>query len=307
MGYLYLVLSGILFGGVVFFGKVLYNMGASTMEVMLYSNLLSGLVVAVWAWKYRRELARVPLKAKMMLTFSVFLVDAAQYIPLFLDVSVTLVVLLMYLQPIWTILIERFYYKVKIAAREWLMVFLMIFGLVVLIDPFHHLDYSRLGVSIAVAGGIGLSLWLFVTRYFSAGGVRPAVTYMAVCFYGMIPLAFLYIALLPVVQNPQFMALRFDFGAELWAAFVFYAAVILALPNLLLYANSKAVAPEVEGMILLLEPVTGITLDVLFLNTALTWNIILGGAIILGANMFIILNNSRRKSPRKIESGGATG
>ena len=41
MSYLYLVMSGILFGGVVFGAKVLYLMGASLFEVLFYPNLIS--------------------------------------------------------------------------------------------------------------------------------------------------------------------------------------------------------------------------------------------------------------------------
>ena len=46
MSYLYLVMSGILFGGVVFGAKVLYLMGASLFEVLFYPNLISVLPAA---------------------------------------------------------------------------------------------------------------------------------------------------------------------------------------------------------------------------------------------------------------------
>lgn len=41
MVYLYLALSGILDGGVIFGAKVLSNLGASLFELMIYPNLLS--------------------------------------------------------------------------------------------------------------------------------------------------------------------------------------------------------------------------------------------------------------------------
>lgn len=298
MSYLYLVISGILFGGIVFFGKVLSNMGASTMEVMLYSNFLSGLFIAFFVWKSRYQLKNISFSVKALLTVSVLMINAGQYIPLFLNVSVTLVVLLLYIQPVWTILIERFYFKQIVSRSEWLMVGLMIVGLVILIDPFHHLKYSKLGFLIAILGGIGLSLWVFCTRYFIAKNVKPAVTYVAVCFYASFAIFLLYLGLKPFITNPGFIDLSLDLPAKVWGAFVFYALVILALPNILLYANSKAVPAEVEGMILLLEPVTGIFLDVTFFHMALTWNIILGGLIILGANIYVIVMN-KKKAPRQ--------
>ena len=51
MSYLYLVMSGILFGGVVFGAKVLYLMGASLFEVLFYPNLIS--VLLVWGFARR--------------------------------------------------------------------------------------------------------------------------------------------------------------------------------------------------------------------------------------------------------------
>lgn len=45
-------------------------------------------------------------------------------------------------------------------------------------------------------------------------------------------------------------------------------------------------------MILLLEPVTGILLDVVFLGQQLTWNIVVGGLIILTANLLLLRHTS---------------
>ena len=70
--------------------------------------------------------------------------------------------------------------------------------------------------------------------------------------------------------------------------------IIFTLPNLLLYKANGAVSAVTIGMILLLEPVTGIVLDVVFLNSPLTANIIIGGLIILGANILLIREKQSR-------------
>lgn len=48
-------------------------------------------------------------------------------------------------------------------------------------------------------------------------------------------------------------------------------------------------------MIMLLEPVTGICLDVAFLHVGLTWNIIVGGLIIIAANAVLITGQIRKR------------
>ena len=72
-------------------------------------------------------------------------------------------------------------------------------------------------------------------------------------------------------------------------AFIFYSMIIFTLPNLLLYKASASIPAVTIGMVLLLEPVTAVILDVLFFKSPLTLNIILGGLLILGANIYLIL------------------
>ena len=66
MVYLYLALSGILDGGVIFGAKVLSNLGASLFELMIYPNLLSVLFIAYFARCDLHKLWRIPLKMKFL-------------------------------------------------------------------------------------------------------------------------------------------------------------------------------------------------------------------------------------------------
>ena len=79
--------------------------------------------------------------------------------------------------------------------------------------------------------------------------------------------------------------------AGYWTAFLFYSLAFFVLPNILVFRHNKNVPAAVTGMILMLEPVSGVILDVLFLHTALTWNILLGGGMILIANTVLILTS----------------
>ena len=101
MVYLYLALSGILDGGVIFGAKVLSNLGASLFELMIYPNLLSVLFIAYFARCDLHKLWRIPLKMKFLFAAALFFITLGQYTPIFLKIPVTLVVLLIYLQPVW--------------------------------------------------------------------------------------------------------------------------------------------------------------------------------------------------------------
>ena len=255
MAYLGLVLSGILYGGVVFFAKILSELGADLWEIILYTSFL---VVVLTAFMARHDIRLVfgqSLKFKLLLVASMLLVNIGQYAPLYMGVSVTLVVLLLYLQPVWTALIERFYFRRPVSLQSWGLLFCMLIGLLFLINPVGELSYSWSGIVWALLGGIGLSMRL----------------------------------MFPETAELQ---LGLNLSGRLWAAFLGYVVVILTLPNILLYRNNRKIPANVIGMILLLEPVTGILLDVVFLGQQLTWNIVVGGLIILTANLLLIRHTS---------------
>lgn len=83
-------------------------MGASLFEVLFYPNLIS--VLLVWGFARRDfvKIFKMPWRITAVYVLSVTAIVFGQAAPLFLDVPVTLVVLLIYLQPVWTILIVRF-------------------------------------------------------------------------------------------------------------------------------------------------------------------------------------------------------
>ena len=296
MPYFYLVIAGILFGGVVFGAKILSLMGASLFEVMFYPNMLAALAVTWSARKDFKKVLGMPWKVTFLFLLGVSAITLGEYAPLFLQIPVTLVVLLIYLQPVWTILIERIFFKHRQSLADWLLVISMIFGLVLLINPFEDSRFSMAGMLLALFGGIGLSVWIIITKYYSRQGVSPAGTFWAASIYSALPVLLFYFLVQSSATDIPALQMRFIMPDKLWLAFILYTLVICVLPNLLVFANNKNVSASVIGMILLLEPVTGILLDVMFLHVHLTWNIILGGLIIITANVIMIkIQNERKK------------
>lgn len=295
MSYLYLVISGILFGGVVFGAKVLYLMGASLFEVLFYPNLIS--VILVWGFARRDfvKIFKMPWRITAVYVLSTTAIIFGQAAPLFLDVPVTLVVLLIYIQPVWTILIVHFWFKRKQNARNWFLVGSMIIGLLLLINPFGRVSFSWPGITLALIAGIGLSVWLIVTKYYTRQGISPAGTLWAECLYSLLSVMLFYILAASWGSSNQILQLRFAMPEKLWTAFIFYGAFVYVLPNLFLFAGNKDVPAATIGMIMLLEPVTGICLDVIFLHISLTWNIIAGGLIIIAANAVLITGQIRKR------------
>lgn len=300
MNYLYLVISGILFGGVVFGGKVLSNMGASLFEIMLYPNIIPAVLIFYFARKDVSHLFSLPLRFTLLLMAAMFFITVGQYAPLFFNIPVTLVVLLLYLQPVWTVLIDKFYYHHQTDWREWLLVISMMIGLVILINPFSEVSFSAGGIILALLGGLGISVWVFATKFLSQQEISPWGTFWICCVYSVVPVVLLYAGLEAYgYGDKSLVAFSDTISGKLWLAFIFYSLIIVTLPNVLVYYHNKTIPAPQIGMILLLEPLTGIILDVVFLNMQLTWNIVVGGLIILIANLIMIfLPKSIKVNPK---------
>lgn len=239
MAYLGLVLSGILYGGVVFFAKILSELGADLWEIILYTSFL---VVVLTAFMARHDIRLVfgqSLKFKLLLVASMLLVNIGQYAPLYMGVSVTLVVLLLYLQPVWTALIERFYFRRPVSLQSWGLLFCMLIGLLFLINPVGELSYSWSGIVWALLGGIGLSLWILTTQAMSRKGISPWGTFWACYWYTLLPCSLLYLAMRLMFPETAELQLGLNLSGRLWAAFLGYVVVILTLPNILLYRNNR--------------------------------------------------------------------
>lgn len=295
MAYFYLIISGILFGGVVFGGKVLSNMGASLFEIMLYPNLIAGLATLYLARHDFKKVFQIPWKISLLFVITMLAINLGEYAPIFLNIPVSLIVLIVYLQPLWTILIMHFFFHHKQTKLDWVLVFAMLAGMVILIDPFHDVQFSPLGLFLALIAGMGLSVWLILTKYYTQQGISPYGTFFAVNLYTVIPLTLTYFVFRAFTYNPSLEAMTLHFSPLLWGAFLVYSLIIYTLPNLLIYMNNKNVPATAIGMILLLEPVTGVFLDVTFLGVPLTWNILVGGLIILGANALLVWEKNARK------------
>jgi len=88
-----------------------------------------------------------------------------------------------------------------------------------------------------------------------------------------------------LTQDPVLIALRTDLSVESWSLLVLFAMTAEILPVIALFKGSQTVEASISGIILLLEPISAALLAIMFLHEQLTGNILLGGLLILIANV----------------------
>lgn len=99
-----------------------------------------------------------------------------------------------------------------------------------------------------------------------------------------------YPVLLTFTKSPSIVHFSFNLALPIWFGLILFSLFLEVISHILYYKGTKKVPTVDAGIILLLEPVVGSLLAAIFLNQALTTNIIIGGILILIANYLIIKN-----------------
>lgn len=292
VNYLYLIISGVLFGGVIFGGKILTNYGLSWLELLTIPNLM---ICALFLFPLCREFKAVSKIKKTTISLymaSITVIQIGQFTPLFMGVSVSMVAIFLYTQPLWTILINKFILKNKLKLYEDIVAGLVLLGMVVLINPFEDFSVSILGSILAVCGGVGLAVWVIAGTSMARAEISKASVMFIGSFAASVPFFIAYPLLDKMLLDKSLLDFSLNFSSEVWMVIIAYVLLAQLISLWLFYKGAEKVPSIHSGLILLLEPLFAVLLDVVFLDTKLTANIIIGGAIIIGANAYLVLKNS---------------
>ncbi|MDR1693613.1 MAG: DMT family transporter [Lactobacillaceae bacterium] len=291
--YIYVFISAVLFGFLVFGGGMMGKYGFSLIEVLIIPNTVIFFFLLWFVRKDLKSFFRVPLWISIFYPINCILEQIGQLAPLFVGVSVSLVVFLLYTQPIWTILISSTFLKQKFTKTEAVVTVSVITGLVILLAPWREMTYSVLGVILALIGGLCMSGWVIIGAYYTRNNIKPVTTTFFTNLYTSLPFILAYPFLLKLAPAPEISGFSFDRSIVMMICVIIYSLTVFVAAPMFFYKGSRKVNDIHLGLILLIEPVVGVALDVVFLGTTFTWNIAAGGALILFANMCLILKTTK--------------
>lgn len=294
--YLYVCFTGIVSGLIVFSASIFSKMGFSLYEISIFPTLpilLLLLPFILLKKDCRMRVGMLPLLILMGFVLSV--ITLSQYCPVLLGVPVSVVVFLLYTQPLWTIIIAKLFLKEKLSKTKLLAAAIVLVGMIVLINPFNEsFRVNLVGILIALLGGISLSGWVVVGSVLSKKGNNIMNTE----FWGGLFAVILMLLSLPLlslfVKDATITDLSFGHNWLSLAILFAYGVVVLLLTHLSYFEGAKKVPAIDAGIILLLEPVVGTLLSVAYLKQAITANILIGGILILIAN-YLVIRAAREK------------
>ena len=290
-----MVLGSALYGGITVGGRVLAQRGFSLLEISITGGLFGALFLAPFLW--RNPAWRIQRRDwTLFIAFGVMgtLLQITQFLSVVLGVPIAILALLLYTQPIWTVLLGRLWLAEPITWRKLAALVLAAIGLVVLLAPTGSSgEHSIVGLASAAIAGLMISLWVIFGRMSALRGNHPVTTtfgYQASTTVGLLAVGGAMMFIAPAAPMWRLEPTTFALN---WGVVVVYTLAANVAPNLLVMWGMARVEASIAGVLLLLEPLAAAALAWMLFGEEVGGSVWLGGAFILGANAVLVV---RRRS-----------
>ena len=286
--YWFVIAAGIICGTIILSGSLFFAQGVSLFEMatLPFAFALLFLLPLIrgrrlnWIKSWRILLFYGIIQgASVLLEFS----------PLLFHVPVAVTVLLLYTQPFWTVLFTFLFLKERITRLHIISSLLVVLGCVVLLAPWNSVSaFSIVGVTLGLLGGLALTGWIMVGSVLSKRSIDPVISNFAETAIMLLMLVLLYPFLHLLLPEVSVTSFSLQWSWQVWLGFIGFALITQVAAHLLYLYGTRTVPTATAGVIMLLEPVSAALLSLLFLGQILTWNILVGGVVILFSNYLIL-------------------
>jgi drug/metabolite transporter (DMT)-like permease len=292
--HLYIIISALLFGLITAGAQFFSNLGLSLYEISVLSFFMEVLIL-VPIVLIKKEYA---IKRKMVPFFIVYgligsFLQFTQYGGIVLGVPVAIVALLLYNQPIWSIIFGKIMLKEKITKIKFIAVIISFLGVIILIQPWNIASVGPIqGIIFALLGGIFLSLWVVYGRKSGINNQHYVTTAAGYAIFSAIWLFLFWPAASLFFHDLNIIRLNINILAKSWYYIFIFALAAHIIPHFFFYKGVQKIQASVAGIILLLEPISATILAAIFFAQSISLSTFFGGALILLSNYLIIHNKN---------------
>ncbi|NOX72037.1 MAG: EamA family transporter [Candidatus Micrarchaeota archaeon] len=289
--------AGILSGFVVFGAGVLSSMGLSLYEIGLLHGIFILFFIPIILIKKELRPDSDSIKFFAVYGFLAFLSNFTEFAPVIMGIPVAIVTLLLYTQPFWTVAIGKLALKEKITRGKTAAALLVVAGAALIAWQPLPDGINPLGVALALAGGLVISLWVVFGRIAGKRKYHPLSTQTGYYSFMLIFLALSYPAMSLFVTDKSIVSFSFMHPAHVWVSLFLYFIFAIMLSHILYYQGAKKVPASTSGIILLLEPIVASVLAYAFLGQHLTAFTVAGGAFIILGNYIVLKKENLSEIP----------
>ncbi len=296
-GYLLIIIAGALYGTIPIFATLLAGHDVSTVEQIIFRLLASSIIFLAY-FSINKDISP-RINTHDLLHFIWFgLVGIALFFGLYMSAavltSVSVAVLLLYTQPIFTLILSRLILKRDIGLAGILATFLALSGVAVIFQIWSmSWESFSIGHMFALGSGLCYSIYILFMRKFTQKYKTLVVTFWSFLF-GLVWLIILWPIINHLLPYPEVSSLNINLPLEAWLLLIGFTLFPTILAYLLFNHGMRTVEPHRAGVLVLSEPLSAIIMGALILSQPVFLTDIAGGILVLVAFLIITITRDRK-------------
>ncbi|CAG0960560.1 hypothetical protein METP3_00801 [Methanosarcinales archaeon] len=288
--YWFVILSAILYGTMTVGGQFFINAGLSIYEISLYPAIfISFILLPVVLTKRKYLIKREMFSFFIFYGFITALLALTEFGGIVFGVPVAIVALLLYSQPIWTIVFGKLILKEQITSIKIIAIVSALAGVIILLKPWNiESVITARGIISSLLGGVFLSLWIIWGRISGINKQNYITTTIGYMGFSAIWLLVLWPFVAFFIHEPTIIRLSTSFETQNWLFLAFFAIMAHMVPYFFFYKGVQKVNSSTAGIILLLEPISAAILAAILFAQPIDLDLLYGGTLILLSNYLLI-------------------
>ena len=281
LGIIQIILSGLMFSFIGLVGKIAFERGILSMELLGYRFVFSVAILFLYMMIFNRSLLKTSFKNILLfaaLGIGGYSMMAINFFFALESISASLCVLLLYTYPIIVALIGHFFLNEKISKQKAVYFVLALIGLVMLVSGEIEVRQMQ-GLIFGLLSAIFYSLYIVLSKVY----IKETPAFTAI-FYVQLASAILAVSLSFTSFERYFTVIEHSYGLIL-----FFALVSTLGAMVLFMAGLKKIKSWEASILSLAEPLFGVLLSVFFLGDQLSVLKVSGGLLVLVSLAFISL------------------
>lgn len=277
-GAIYILLSGLFYGLLGYFGVKIMDKGFSAADMLFWRFLISAIVTGFLtltgtksSHKNSEEILKILFLGAFFYWWSAWLyfISAKQ-------IGTGLAMVLFFIYPVFVVVFNCFFHKIKITKIYYIAIFLILFGIVLLagIDEF---KFDLIGIGLGIIAAIFFAAYVIISKKTVISPLSSTFTLSIGC--AAISLAF------TLAEG------GFKIPADLksWINILFIGTVCTALPILLFLKGLEFVNSAKASMLSVSEPLAMMIFGYFLLGEKITILQFIGAIVILGGAMMTLI------------------
>lgn len=286
-GYLFAILSAIIYGCMPLMAKHIYADGVTPLTLVFLRNLLSLIPLAVLAYKERGTL-KIPVKQLPSISLISLLGCCITPILLFCSyqfIASGTATVFHFVYPALVVVAEILFLKRKAQTVNIVSVLLCVVGISLFYSPGEPLNFT--GSALALLSGVTFAGYVILLAHFDSRNVSGFL----LCFY-VAAVSSIVCLIICIVTN----SLVLPSSLPAWGLCVLFSLLVTTGAVALFQRSAFLIGSERTSILSTLEPITGVVLGVTVLGEPLVPGAVIGSVLVVSASILIAVTDARKNA-----------